>query len=373
MLVIACSTEDIRNIATSSETVAPIITGPTEVNPIDINQNTNGFNLLERMQGQWVGSNRVIADDYDFFAWDYRANSSSQIHGIFEGGSLGNLLTSFFVTDFKNKRTIMARNGGLLNGIYRSSYFVLDSIRTDVNGDYYRLVDAIGGSGTMYMELRFKQDSLYWNAYTSRLGDVLPPARHMTFKGRLHDIELANEAATVLDFPQNTPAWDFSSGFNQEFLFINDGDSEPVSATFLAQGPDNSNLIELAQQSGDPFTITEHPYLATLQIDITRNPTIENATLLVNLSKEAFTDEFGFFLEDLEVYNTALLFSELSQNEDHLFVTYLHPGTYYINVAADVNQDGIISSGDFTHPQQMITITAEGQQQITIDNITVEN
>lgn len=373
LLITACSTEDIRNIASSEETVAPIIIGPTEVNPVDINQNPNGYNLLERMQGQWVGSNRVIADDYDFFAWDYRANSPSQIHGIFEGGSLGNLLTSFFVTDFKNKRTIMARNGGLLNGIYRSSYFVLDSIRTDANGDYYRLVDAVGGSGTMYMELRFKQDSLYWNAYTSRLGVVLPPARHMTFKGRLNDIELASEAATILDFPQNIPAWDFSSGFNEDNLYVNEGDTEPVSATFLAQGPDNSNLIELAQQSGDPFTITEHPYLATLQIDITRNPTIENTTLFVNLSKEAFTDELGFFVEDVEVYNTTLLFSELSQNEDHLFVTYLHPGTYYINVAADVNNDGFVSSGDFTHPQQMITITADGQQQITIDNITVEN
>lgn len=373
LLIIGCSTEDIRNIAGSNETVAPIVTGPTEVNPIDINLNTNGFNLLERMQGQWVGSNRVIADDYDFFAWDYRANSPSQIHGIFEGGSLGNLLTSFFVTDFKNKRTIMARNGGLLNGIYRSSYFVLDSIRTDENGDYYRLVDAIGGSGTMYMELRFKQDSLYWNAYTSRLGVVLPPSRHMTFKGRLNDLELASEVATILDFPQNTPAWDFSDGFMEEYLYINEGDQEAVSATFLAQGPDNSNLIGLAQESGDPFTIADHPYLATLQVDIIRNPIIENKTLYINLSKEPFTDASGYFVSDLEVYDSALLFSELSQNEEGLFITYLHPGTYYVNVAADVNEDGVISSGDFTHPQQMITITPEGQQQITIDNITVEN
>ena len=138
IFIIGCSSDDIRNIAGPNETIDPESTGPTEVNPVDINENVNGFNLLERMQGQWVGTNRVIADDFDFFAWDYRANSPSQVHGIFEGGSLGNLLTSFFVTDFKNKRTIMARNGGLLNGIYRTSYFVLDSVRSDNNGNYYR-------------------------------------------------------------------------------------------------------------------------------------------------------------------------------------------------------------------------------------------
>ncbi|MDH7447564.1 hypothetical protein [Aquimarina sp. 2201CG14-23] len=372
-LIIGCSTDSIRNIAGPIEVVDPEPTGPTEVNPVDINQNANGFNLLERMQGQWIGSNRVIADDYDFFAWDYRANSPSQVHGIFEGGSLGNLLTSFFVTDFKNKRTIMARNGGLLNGIYRSSYFVLDSVRTDTNGDYYRLVDAVGGSGTMYMELRFKQDSLYWNAYTSRLGTVIPPTRHMTFKGRLNDIELAQTAANTVGFPQNTPAWDFSEGFMEEYLYINPGDTAPVSATFLAQGQDNSDVIGLAQESGDPYTIEQHPYLATLQLDVTRNPAIENKTLFINLSKESYTDELGYFVSDLEVYDTTLLFSELSQNENSLFLTYLHPGTYYINVTADANEDGIISEGDITHSQQIITITTEGQQQITIDNINVQN
>ena len=373
IFIIGCSSDDIRNIAGPNETIDPESTGPTEVNPVDINENVNGFNLLERMQGQWVGTNRVIADDFDFFAWDYRANSPSQVHGIFEGGSLGNLLTSFFVTDFKNKRTIMARNGGLLNGIYRTSYFVLDSVRSDNNGNYYRLVDAIGGKGTMYMELCFKQDSFYWNAYTSRLGTVVPPSRHMTFKGKLNDFELAQTAADAVGFPQNVPAWDFSNGFMEDYLYINPGDTEPVSATFLAQAENNNDVFTLAQESGDPWRIDQHPFLAYLQINIVRNPDVENKTLFVNLSKESYTDEFGYFVSDLEVYNTTLLFSELSQNENSLLATYLHPGTYYVNVTADVNEDGFISEGDFTHPQQMITITAEGQQEITIDNITVQN
>ncbi len=373
ILIIGCSTDDLRNIAGSNETVSPVPIDPSEVDPIDINQNTNGFDLLERLQGQWVGSNRVIADDYEFFTWDYRANSPSQIHGIFEGGSGGNLLTSFFVTDFKNKRTIMARNGGLLNGIYRTSYFVLDSVRADNNGNYYRLVDAVGGSGTMYMELRFKQDSLYWNAYTSRLGIVVPPTRHMTFKGKLNDYELAQTAANAVGFPQNIPAWDFSEGFVEDYLYVNPGMTEAVSASFLAQDGNNNDVFALAQESGDPWRIDQHPYLGYLNINIIRNPSIENKTLFVNLSKSAFTDELGYFVSDLEAYNSTLLFPALTQNEESIFITYLHPGTYYVNITADVNEDGVISEGDFTHVQQMITIDAEGQHEMTIDNITIQN
>ncbi|MCP4437867.1 MAG: hypothetical protein GY810_02905 [Aureispira sp.] len=136
---------------------------PTKVTPIDIN--SKGFDLLEKLQGHWVGYNRVMTTDFDWFAFDYRAISESHIHGIFEGGTMGNLFTSFFVADFKGTKTIMARNGGLLNGIYRTSYFVLDQVTQNTDwGNSYRLGDAVGGQNTMYMELRFINDSLYFNS-----------------------------------------------------------------------------------------------------------------------------------------------------------------------------------------------------------------
>ncbi|MDY8137986.1 hypothetical protein [Aquimarina sp. 2201CG5-10] len=369
LIMMSCSTDDIRNIAGASVTPNPIIS--SEVIPIDINQ--DGFDFLEKIQGQWVGRNRVIADDYDWFAFDYRANSPSQVHGIFEGGSAGNLLTSFFVTDFKNTRTIMARNGGLLNGIYRTSYFVLDSIRNDEQGKYFRLVDAKGGTGVMYMELRFKQDSLYWNAYTSRLGVIVPPSRHMTFKAKKMNLDLAQTAAETVGFPQNVPAWDFSDGFTEENLYINPGDNKAKSATFLAQAVDNSDVFTLAQESGDPFRIDQHPYLGYLTVNIDRNPSIENTTLFINLSKEALTEEDGFFVNDQNAFNSVLLFPALSQNENQFFITYLHPGTYYINITADSNGDGVISQGDITHKRLMITINPEEETIINIENINVQN
>lgn len=369
---LGCSTDNIRNIAGEiGET--PINTTPAEVNPVNINDNTLGFQLLEKMQGHWTGNNLVIADQYDWFAFDYRPNSPSQIHGIFEGGSGGNLLTSFFVADFKGKRTIMARNGGLLNGIYRTSYFVLDKAESRSDGDYYRLVDAKGSTDVMYMELRFPHatDSLYWNAYTSRLGIIVPPSRHMTFKGEKQNLDLAQAAAEV-GFPQNTPAWDFSNGFNEDYLYINPGDNAAKSASFLALAEEN-DVFTLAQEAGDPWRIDQTPYLGYLTINIDRPTGLENTTLFVNLSKEPLTDEFGYFTS-AEAFNSVLLFPELSQGENQFLVTYLHPGDYYVTIIADVNGDGFVSEGDITHPQQMVTVAPEQTDaEITITNINVEN
>lgn len=365
--IVSCSTDEIRNIAGENSGTNP--TTPAEVNPVNIN--VDGFDLLEKLQGHWIGTNRVIADDYDWFAFDYRAISPSHIHGMYEGGSGGNLLTSFFVTDFKDTRTIMARNGGLLNGIYRTSYFVLDEVREDNNGKHYRLVDAKGGTDVMYMELRFKQDSLYFNAYTSRLGLSVPPSRHMTFKAKKEHLELSQTAATAVNFPQNTPAWDFSNGFNEEFLYVNAGDDEAKSASFLAQQDADTDVFTLAFASGDPFRVDEHPYMGYLQLDVVRDVPIADKHLFIYLSRDSLTDANGYLQE--EPFNTVLKFPEMIGSQDQFLFTYMHPGTYYVTVIADANDDGFISQGDLTHVSQAITIDPEGQHQITINNINVQN
>lgn len=360
----SCDNE-IRNIAPNPGTTNPPVTSD-EVKPVDIND--QGFDFLANMQGHWVGTNRVIADDYEWFAFDYRAISPSHVFGIFEGGSLGNLFTSFFVTDYKNTRTIMARNGGLLNGIYRTSYFVMDSVRYGTDDAFYRLVDAEGGTNTMWMELRFVEDSLYFNAYTSGLGQRMP-SRHMTFQARRESNELAATAATAVGFPSNEIAKDFSAGFVQSDLQASLG---AKSATFLAQDA-NKDVFELAGEARDPWTIEEIPYLGYLLIDLVKNPEVEGAEMLVNLSKDPLTDEYGYFTSE-EAFNSVLLFSGLIPQQNEFLVTYLHPGTYYINVTADINGDGYPSQGDITHPPVMVTIAPESQNnQVTIDNITVVN
>lgn len=370
-----CSTDDIRNIANVSTPPSnPGVPGQvTEVIPVDIN--TVGFDFMEQMQGQWVGTNRVIATDYPWFAWDYRAISSSHTFGIHEGGSQGNLLTSFFISEYKGKRTIMARNGGVLSGIYRTSYFVMDKAENRPDGKYYRLVDALGGDGIMYMELRFptNTDSLYFNAYTSGLGSRVPN-RHMTFKGKRNIVDLAETAATATSYPQNDiyEGLDFENGFNLDYVYVEEGATKAKSATFLAQQNEN-DVFTLAEESGDPFIITQHPRLGYLQINIDRGSIPNSQRLLVYLSKDPLTDTQGYLTSNLEAYESILHFPELAVGENEFLMTYMHPGTYYVTVVADMNDDYSISEGDITHAQQMVTLAPLGQQEITITNINVQN
>ncbi len=376
LFLVACEKE-LRDITGGTTTTTTTETETTttlssNVIPLDITQ--DGFDFLTKMQGHWVGTNRVIATDYPWFGWDFRAISPSHIHGIHEGGTLGNLLTSFFVTNFKDTRTIMVRNGGLLNGIYRASYFVLDKVEDkNTEGKYYRFVDAVGGEATMSIELRFKQDSLYFNAYTGNLGNRLP-TRHMTFKAKKMHTELASNAAQATSFPQNTvdTGLDFSKGFNASYLYVQQQGSSPKSATFLAQGNGN-DVYTLAPQSGDPYTISDHPQLATLNVNITRSTQITNDNLLVYLSKDALTDGNGFLTANLSAYNTLLHFPSLENGENSFMFTYLHPGDYYLTVIADKNQDGSPSAGDVVSPSKLITISALQNKVENVTNINVQN
>lgn len=360
-----CDTE-LRNIAN----VTPPDPKPPEIEVTPIAIRDSGIKFLSQMQGHWVGQNRVIADDFEWFGFDYRLISPSHVHGIFEGGTMGNLFTSFFVADFEGTRTLMARNGGVLNGIYRTSYFVLDSLNTDANGDFYRFSDAEGGINTMWMELLFKSDSLYFNAYTSRLGGIYPPGRHMTFRGKKEHLELAQAAQDAVGVPSEVPAFQFPQGFIKEHLNAEPG---AKSATFLSHDPTNTkDVFTLAAESGDPFTIDQHPRLGYLLINIESNPAIAGKTKWINLSRDPLTTQQGYF-HDQNAFNTVLLFPELIGTQNTFLVTYLHPGDYYINITADVNEDGFIGQGDYTHPLQSITIDPEGQHEITVQNITVEN
>ena len=66
---------------------------------------------------------------------------------------------------------------------------------------------------------------------------------------------------------------DFKNGFRQDYLYVESGATKAKSATFLAQSTTN-DVYSLSGESGDPFIITEHPRLGSLQIEITRNSKI---------------------------------------------------------------------------------------------------
>jgi len=335
-----------------------------KITPVNVDE--VGFDFLSKMQGQWLGINSVAGYNFNWFSFDYRPISESHLHGIFEGGSMGNLLTSYFIADFKGQKTIMARNGGLLNGIYRTSYFVMDSLSVNKNDSYYRLIDAVGGKQTMYMELRFKKDSLYWNSYTSNLGSKLNTKRHMTFKGVKNNDSLALKAASKFDFPKNKVGYSFPNGFDNSYLYMK------KSATFLAQGKTN-NVYSLSIEASDPITISDYPHIASLSVHLNKSYKTKKKQVLLNVSTKPFTDEKGKLLSNLDNYNSNVLFPILINNERSFEFTYVHPGDYYVTAIVDMDNSYSITKGDYTHASKLITVVPSVKNEIIINNIDKVN
>lgn len=333
-----------------------------------------GMELLEKLQGHWVGSMNLMGQPFPWFAWDFRAIGPAHMHGIFEGGTLGNLFTSFFVADLRGTRTVMARNGGLLNGIYRTSYFVLDRVERAKGAEIYRLVDAYGGEGVMWMTLTFRGDRLEFEAHTSRMGMAAPPKRHMLFKGRRLHPELAEAAAKGVGFPKLEPERSFPEG-----LPLPDwGAGVPVTSYSYIWEDDGLDVTALGRAAGDPIRIDQMPHVGGLSVTIDRPKSLKEVPLEVYLSREPLTDAKGklrmkWGMVDGELYDGLLMFPELSAGEDRFTFTYLHPGRYFLVVVADVNGDGYASKGDVTSRSVEVVVPAGETVSAEIRDLDVKN
>lgn len=353
---------------------------PPKITPVGLGQNKAAFSLLDKMQGHWVGPMWLMGQDFEWMAFDFRAIAPSHIHGIFEGGSIGNLFTSFFVTNYNGKRTIMARNGGVLNGIYRTSYFVLDKAQEYTNNEgnresYFRLIDAYGGKDIMYMELVFGENWMVFNAFTSRMGLNFPAKPHMRFKAEKLHPELSKSAAKKFDFPKNELDMDFAKGLPKP----NWGSDEipQTSASYVWEEP-GKTLEELGKIARDPYPINKMPYLAKLTVKAERNEMIKNKPLLIYLSSKPLTDangnfdaEYGFLRE--EVGNSILIYPEITAKENQFTFTYLHPGEYYLTVVADMNKDSLPGPGDVTRASQKIIVKPKSSGTFVVEEIKVTN
>lgn len=346
---------------------------PPTIHPIDISE--KGFEFMELMKGHWVGAIMIMGQNYDWFSFDYRPISSSHIFGIYEGGTMGNLMTSFFITNFKGKRTIMARNGGILNGIYRMSYFVLDKVEVSKNEKYFRFVDAYGGKDIMWMELSFKNDKIKFHSYTSRFGTNHPPKLHMEFSAKKMHEGISDKVAKNLNFPQNIVDKDFAEGLKLPKW----GDEYPVitSYSYMHRAKDIS-LEELGALAGDPYPIQEIPYISTLKVEIEQNENIEEEELIIYLSKEPLTDEKGNLIMEygymkIEVFNGIFHFPNLKKGSLGYLFEYLHPGKYYITVVADKNKNGFASKGDLVSVSKKIVVSPKSKITVKVDDVNHQN
>lgn len=337
------------------------------VTPYEISEEGTAF--LEEMQGQWVGECTVLGMNFEWFTFDYRAIDESHTFGIYEGGSMGNLFTSFFIANYKGTRTLMARNGGVLNGIYRTSYFVLDKVDERASKTTYRFVDAVGGSKTMYMELAFSDNDLRWKAYTSGLGSSNRPYIHFEFNATRGEQTEAQDIAQVLGYPKDVITWDFTAGLSESDMYVLPGESAPKSATYMAHDA-TKDVYQLAVDALDPMTIMDYPEVATLEINIENTTATANAKKQVYLSTEPLTTSTGMLLT--EPFESVRHFPELAALDTSFTMTYLHPGTYYVTVIADLDEDMMPSTGDLNSKSEMIIIESATNNTITVNNITYE-
>lgn len=330
-----------------------------DLQPVDLRD--EGFDLLERLQGHWVGSMNLMGRKYDWMTFDYRAIAPSHVHGIFEGGTVGNLFTSFFVTDFKGRPTIMARNGGLLNGIYRTSYFVLTDVKRGWRTTGYELVDAHGGKDVMSMKLEFAGDDLTFTAYTSRMG-LRAPTRHMRFVGERTQPQLAQQAATAVGFPQQVSDFPMPDPLPRPTWTE---DYPMTSASYVCETPEEPvGLDELGRMALDPRRIDQMPHLSQLKISLHRSRVARGQPVQLYLSTAAITDEDGnlhlsYGYPDEERFNSIVLFPRLHGGADHFTFTYLHPGEYYLTVFTDADEDGVPNSSDAVHPSFKVAVAPE--------------
>jgi len=314
-----------------------IVSCKKEVEPQVPSSPIVGYELLADLSGHWVGTNETSYGFFNWFAFDFRPISASHVHSIYEGGTNQNIITSIFIADFDGKQQIMARNGGWLGPQYRATYFILDIAEIRSNEKYYRLVDAIGGSSRAYIEFRFQDGVMKFDAYKDNSGSLDQPIKHMGFEGSNLNPSFAQAATDLFNFPQEVSEVNLENAFDDLI--------DPDSALFLTEAE-------------DPFPKSEHGHLSELNLNFNRDPAIANEALLLYISKEPLVGLNGEI--DLIAINEKVVRTiDVQGNEDSYLSTYLHPDDYFITAFHDVNGDFIISTGDISSSSTAVEVLPE--------------
>ncbi len=283
-----------------------------------------GFELLSEINGHWVGTNQTGFGFFDWFTFDFRPISGSHSHSIYEGATNQNIINSVFVADYEGEKRILARNGGWLGTQYRATYFILDIAEPDQEERYYRLVDAIGGEDRAFIEFRFRQDSIFFDAYKDNSGALDKPFLHMSFKGSNRNRTYSEPAVELFNFPTTDAEVGFPDGF-QNLV-------DPDSALYL-------------EESEDPFPKSDHGHISDLVIDILRNSQTANSGLLLYISKGEIVSSNGLVDFD-NLDNSVVRTIDINNSGNQYTTTYLHPDDYYITIFSDEDANGFPSSGD---------------------------
>ncbi len=224
-------------------------------------------------------------------------------------------------------------------------YFVLDIASKNRDESFYRLVDAIGGENRAFVEFRFKQDSMFFDAYKDNSGRLDIPELHMSFKGANRNSQYASNAIELFDFPSTVSEVNLTDAF--------DNLVDPDSALFL-------------EETDDPFPKSDHGYVSDLTIDIIRDADTENQGLFLFISKEALVSSEGIPNVD-NIDNSVIRTIQIRNAESNYVATYLHPDDYYLTVFMDNDNNGFPSTGDRSSGSVFKQVRAESVEEASVE------
>lgn len=325
---------------------------PIDIGAINANSNVIGYGLLNRLPGIWNGpvSSSTALGSYPEWIVDFRPISAAQVSAKNELDSVNNILMSFFIVKHANTYKMAFRNGGGFAGNQRIAYAVIDSVSETTNNYFYRFSDFRAGRNRVFVDVKFKDDSLTIHTFTNVYNSLQTPTTHMLWRAKLQDTSSAQNAKTHFSFPQKQMVQDFSNTF----------DSKPEAIYY--------NL------TGDPYPETAQPYLGKTTVNVNfgvgYTPDPAKKVFLMITTQPLFSG-FTFNPSQLK-YRSRYVF--LSSNDNQYTFNYMHPGSYYLYSLYDSNGDGTFSSGDWmsSNLSNTFTLTEQGNQTVnTTINFTI--
>ncbi len=296
------------------------------LDPINDTTNVLGYGILSDFSGIWDGpvSSTTPLGSYPEWIVDFRPVSPAQLSGKAELDTVNDIFMGFFIAKFEQKYVMAFRNGGGFAGQQRVSYARCDSSYSSGLERYYRFVDFKAGVNRLFVEFRFRNDSVYMQTFTNKYNSLSAPTMHMQWNAKRVDTSSVAESKQHFNFPKKQEVKDFSTTFNNV-----------------------SEAVYYGNQV-DPYPQAEHPYLGQTNVTCSFGSAVQTqagAQVIVIITTQPLFSGFQYVPANLK-YRSRYVLLKGAQASSYQF-DYMHPGSYYLNVIYDTNADLVPQPGEY--------------------------
>ncbi|CAN5435057.1 hypothetical protein BH09BAC1_BH09BAC1_19770 [soil metagenome] len=297
-----------------------------EVKPLTDTTTVVGYGIMEDFAGIWNGpvNSTSALGSYPEWIVDFRPISAGQLTAKNELDSINDIFMGFFIAKAKDKYVMTFRNGGGFAGMQRVSYACCDSSYNNGTERYYRFVDFKAGFNRLYIEFRFRNDSVHMQSFTNKYNTLSAPTLHMQWDAKRMDGSASHLAAQQFGFPKKISVKDFATTFDSR-----------SDAVFY-------NVEE------DPYSQSEHPYLGNTLIDCSFGSAVQTqagAKVILIITTQPLFAGLQYTPVNLK-YRSRYVLLTGAHGSSYNF-DYMHPGTYYLNAIYDTNGNLVPESGEF--------------------------